>query len=648
MSDSSKYHGVLEKLTKIASTKWNLQTVLESKEEILHLSYTSSFFKKLDNSITPDMKKKFSHLKSVNVNTTPRRKHKPVSPHNSFFFSTYSIDNNTDNNSVNKNINIVSDNIENICASTNIFNAIYNPDINGISSNSSSNDNGCSDKKSINILNIAEQGETDEKEKAISSLNVERTEKIIEKKRVFMLDEDDDDDDDDDEEFSSAIKDVRLMKNKRVLLYSDDDDDDDNVEDDEGDEDTYIDNSISDEVKHYQNDSDQICIGNILDNNSAVEKTDDDDEYLSPMIYTAKKGLRKFVFIDSADDSSIDGEQAKEDIILSSSPSSVLIKKNNKLDKNKLRSNSSNCKIQSKIINLLSDSDDDEIDAQFSSLSDRLSRQANISINTKFDLIKTKSETTKLNHDNHTKIEDDLAVNNITNHMFTPSQWKKRKHVYTKSLYSEFNDTVFQSKLPKDLQIDWSMRLNKTAGLTYTDFKLGGESNSKRIRHARIELSTKVLTDLQRLKATLLHEMCHVAAWIIDGARKPPHGKEFKKWGKIAKIHYPDAAVTTCHSYEIHYKYQWKCSQENCTWKFGRHSNSLSIEKHRCGRCSSKIIFMGKFDSNGNLMKAKKVSDYQKFVKKANKKVRQMHPEYDFGEVQKHISKLWEKEKKKN
>ena len=56
---------------------------------------------------------------------------------------------------------------------------------------------------------------------------------------------------------------------------------------------------------------------------------------------------------------------------------------------------------------------------------------------------------------------------------------------------------------------------------------------------------------------------------------------------------------------------------------------------------------MGKFDSNGNLMKAKKISDYQKFVKKTNKEVRRMHPEYNFGEVQQHISKLWEQEKKK-
>jgi hypothetical protein len=30
------------------------------------------------------------------------------------------------------------------------------------------------------------------------------------------------------------------------------------------------------------------------------------------------------------------------------------------------------------------------------------------------------------------------------------------------------------------------------------------------------------------VEATLLHEMCHAAAWLVDHCAKPPHGTVFK------------------------------------------------------------------------------------------------------------------------
>ena len=75
-------------------------------------------------------------------------------------------------------------------------------------------------------------------------------------------------------------------------------------------------------------------------------------------------------------------------------------------------------------------------------------------------------------------------------------------------------------------------------------------------RHARIELSTKVCdsygkTSLtspvniyhsqhvcgstfssppERIRATLIHEMCHAATWIIDGIKGGGHGAQWKAW----------------------------------------------------------------------------------------------------------------------
>lgn len=40
-----------------------------------------------------------------------------------------------------------------------------------------------------------------------------------------------------------------------------------------------------------------------------------------------------------------------------------------------------------------------------------------------------------------------------------------------------------------------------------------------------MELSSKVLDNRDRLRLTLAHELCHVAAWLIDHVARPPHGE---------------------------------------------------------------------------------------------------------------------------
>ena len=42
---------------------------------------------------------------------------------------------------------------------------------------------------------------------------------------------------------------------------------------------------------------------------------------------------------------------------------------------------------------------------------------------------------------------------------------------------------------------------------------------------ARVELSSKVVDCEDRLQRTLAHELCHVAAWLLDHVSKPPHGQ---------------------------------------------------------------------------------------------------------------------------
>lgn len=47
---------------------------------------------------------------------------------------------------------------------------------------------------------------------------------------------------------------------------------------------------------------------------------------------------------------------------------------------------------------------------------------------------------------------------------------------------------------------------------------------------AQIELATKVVDTIEKLRNTLVHEMIHAAVWILDHDNKNPHGKLFKAW----------------------------------------------------------------------------------------------------------------------
>lgn len=95
------------------------------------------------------------------------------------------------------------------------------------------------------------------------------------------------------------------------------------------------------------------------------------------------------------------------------------------------------------------------------------------------------------------------------------------------------------------------------------------------------------------LTKTLLHELCHAAAWIVDHKSKPPHGSHFWSWANRAKAAHPGVPVTTCHTYTINYKYRYVCvgasppedgdggpadAGRGCGAEIGRHSKSINVE----------------------------------------------------------------------
>ena len=77
-------------------------------------------------------------------------------------------------------------------------------------------------------------------------------------------------------------------------------------------------------------------------------------------------------------------------------------------------------------------------------------------------------------------------------------------------------------------------------------------------RYSIIELSSKVLDSPDRLRDTMVHEMCHAAAWIISGY-PDGHGPLFKDWARRAMAAFPELPIIArCHSYKIRTKYTYR------------------------------------------------------------------------------------------
>ncbi|KAM3849641.1 germ cell nuclear acidic protein-like [Diretmus argenteus] len=163
--------------------------------------------------------------------------------------------------------------------------------------------------------------------------------------------------------------------------------------------------------------------------------------------------------------------------------------------------------------------------------------------------------------------------------------FKRNKEELTSKLYRLYNTSVFDSKLPANMSVTWNKKMRKTAGYCVTGQERGGGN-----RYARIELSEKVCDSADRLRDTLVHEMCHAATWLINGVRDG-HGSFWKLYARKATLAHPELPmVTRCHSYDIKYKFQYQCTR--CQNTIGRHSKSLDTQRFMCAFCMGQLVLL--------------------------------------------------------
>ncbi|KAF2399981.1 hypothetical protein EJ06DRAFT_477843 [Trichodelitschia bisporula] len=141
------------------------------------------------------------------------------------------------------------------------------------------------------------------------------------------------------------------------------------------------------------------------------------------------------------------------------------------------------------------------------------------------------------------------------------------------------------------VRIVWTNKLSTTAGRASWRVErvvINGQREERK-HWATIELAEKVVDSEERLINVIAHEYCHLATYIVSGVRDRPHGKEFREWGKQATKLYHDrgVVVTTKHTYDIKYKYIWRCT--GCTLHIQRHSKSIKPATQLCGICQGRL-----------------------------------------------------------
>lgn len=202
--------------------------------------------------------------------------------------------------------------------------------------------------------------------------------------------------------------------------------------------------------------------------------------------------------------------------------------------------------------------------------------------------------------------------------------FKRNKEELTSKLYQLYNTTVFGSKLPVNMSVTWNKKMRKTAGYCVTGQEKGGGN-----RYARIELSEKVCDSADRLRDTLIHEMCHAATWLINGVRDG-HGNFWKLYARKATLAHPELPmVTRCHSYDIKYKFQYQCTR--CQNTIGRHSKSLDTQRFVCALCTGQLVLL-------TPSKPRAPTPFANFVKENYGSVRQELAGQSHAEVMRKLS----------
>ncbi|KAF2788019.1 hypothetical protein K505DRAFT_379192 [Melanomma pulvis-pyrius CBS 109.77] len=241
------------------------------------------------------------------------------------------------------------------------------------------------------------------------------------------------------------------------------------------------------------------------------------------------------------------------------------------------------------------------------------------------------------------------------------------KHALAESFVAELDAAIASSRISTlsrqtgGIKLVWSKTLKTTAGranwrretFRVRTGPLPTDIREEARHHCSIELAEKVIDDEERLYNVLAHEYCHLTTFMISEQRNNPHGAEFKNWGRqvSARFAHLGVQVTTKHSYQIEYKYIWRCG--TCAYEFKRHSKSVDPERHSCGRCKGRLVQVKPVPraAKGPEGKPREKSEYQVFVKqnfgRVKKEMEGLGLDVQMGKVMEAVAREYRLEKER-
>ncbi|KAM3721839.1 Germ cell nuclear acidic-1 protein [Dirofilaria immitis] len=212
---------------------------------------------------------------------------------------------------------------------------------------------------------------------------------------------------------------------------------------------------------------------------------------------------------------------------------------------------------------------------------------------------------------------------------YTAVKFPRIREELTAKLFNLYRKRCFKNKLDSNMVLEWNTRLRLTAGRC----RCRGNGT------ACIELSIKVCNTPERLRDTLLHEMCHAAVWVIDHIYKGGHGPAWKYWVHQCQKIFPSLPlIERCHNYIIDAKYLYICNR--CGQTIKRHSKSLDIDRKVCGICQGHFILRSR---EGKEFLTRPASTFAQFVKENYKK--EQKPGVKHAEIMKILSLRFKEEK---
>ncbi|ETN74047.1 hypothetical protein NECAME_13230 [Necator americanus] len=186
---------------------------------------------------------------------------------------------------------------------------------------------------------------------------------------------------------------------------------------------------------------------------------------------------------------------------------------------------------------------------------------------------------------------------------------------------------------------------------------------NKSDRTSCIELSPKVCSTPDRVRDTLVHEMCHAAVWVVDGRIKEGHGAVWKKWAYMCMKRFSFLPVIgRCHDYEIDAKFIYEC--EGCGqqltvnvirgqlgrnarvmifFRVRRHTKSFDTTRKICGICKARFVLQVRPNAKNKAPNNElQHNSFAKYVKENYGKYKK--PGMKHGEVMRTLAQLYKEQ----